>query len=123
MDQNRKYQKEAASQILFACLLIAVFSVTWCKSSICYGGWMKKDVGFSFSELSRVVIGDGRNDGIMRVYTGDENGRAHEFSFSEGSWQKSTFGDVSGVKGISIGSVRKDGIKRVYLAGYNVYDP
>lgn len=87
----------------------------------CYAGWIKSDIGFAFSEQLKVMIGNGRNDGVLRVYSGDEGGNISEFSFSTDHWETGSFdANVTTAYGLDIGSSRNDGIKRIYATGYNL---
>ena len=97
--------------------------------------WQKIDVGFTFGEQECLVIGDGRNDGVMRVYSGDgihagSDGNIYEFSFINNQWEKISFGewktqygstdDLCHIEGIVIGKARNDGVNRVYGSGLGV---
>ena len=84
-------------------------------------GWQKSDMGFTLVKQKDVVVGDGRNDGVLRVYS--TTGEIHEYTFLTGHWEKSTFGDDFLVNsGIAIGDVRNDGESRVYVTDYSVYE-
>ena len=99
-------------------LLLLVYSLP------CYADWKKSDVGFTFATQDKLMIGEGRDDGIKRIYSGDcafgaEN--INEFSFSTDHWETVSFGgDLTSIEGIAIGNCRNDGVKRLYASGYNV---
>ena len=79
----------------------------------------KRDVGFSIANLTRVLVGDGRGDGILRVYAGDDGGRVAEFEYASGtdSWKKTSFGSNSfGVMSIAAGA------GRLFVGGSGVYE-
>jgi hypothetical protein len=95
--------------------------------------WPMTDMGFAFGAQDKIVIGDGRNDGVLRVYTGDSqtggsSGNIYEFSYTGGQWQNNAFGDfdteyggdnLSHITGLAIGSARNDRVNRVYGCGYH----
>ena len=89
--------------------------------------WQKIDLGSTFVEQQHLVIGGGRNDGVMRVYSGDGDccaGRIYEFSFINNRWQKINIvadnSDVNTIYGLEFGNVRNDGVNRVYASGYDL---
>jgi hypothetical protein len=95
--------------------------------------WSMTDMGFAFGAQKKIVIGDGRNDGILRVYTGDSetggsSGNIYEFSYTGGQWENNAFGDfdtqyggdnLSHITGLAIGSAQDDRVNRVYGCGYH----
>jgi len=92
--------------------------------------WQKSDIGFAFKEQDQLIIGEARNDGVMRVYSGDgmesNAGNIYEFSFSTSHWDKAIFGEnnygLIHICGIDIGTGRNDEISRVYASGYSVFE-
>ena len=80
-------------------------------------GWNKSDVGSSDGTggMMCVAIGNGRNDGAMRVYGGNVNCYIYEFTYSGGVWNRIYVGP-GGIVGIAIGNGRNDGVMRVYGA-------
>ncbi|MEW6042097.1 MAG: carboxypeptidase-like regulatory domain-containing protein, partial [Elusimicrobiota bacterium] len=85
---------------------------------------VKTDVGFvTGSEYwSNIAIGDGRNDGINRLYSisgGCGNGVIYEFTYSGGVWNKNPLnvGNSFGV-GIAVGKGRNDNVNRIYAIDY-----
>ena len=97
--------------------------------------WQKSDMEFTFGEQECLVIGDGRNDGVMRIYSGDGihtncGGNIYEFSFINNQWEKISFGkwktqygstdDLCHIMGIVIGKAHNDGVNRVYGSGLGV---
>lgn len=95
--------------------------------------WTMTDMGFAFGAQEKIVIGDGRNDGNLRVYTGDSqtggsSGNINEFSYTGGQWENNAFGDfeaeygsgnLTHITGLAVGSARDDSANRVYGSGYH----
>jgi len=84
--------------------------------------WLMRDMGAcgGGAFLKGVVLGQGRNDGVVRVYTAHLNGHVYEYSDSSGVWQVVDMGTiVPGVLlngGIAIGDGRNDGVQRIYVS-------
>lgn len=112
------------SSIIIRPLAILVFLVGYTLP--CYASWQKSDIGFAFGQQEQLVIGDGRDDGVMRLYSGDGNfsgcnGNIYEFGFSNNQWDKTNIvGDLCHITGIDIGSGRNNGVNSVYASGYNM---
>ena len=105
----------------------AILTLLMCYALPCYANWQKSDIGFAFGEQEQIVVGDGRNDGIIRVYSGDRigagsGGNIYEFSFNGFQWEKGSFGgdNLCAIYGLNIGIGRNDGINRVYASGFNL---
>lgn len=112
----------------------AILTLLVCYTLPCYADWRKSDIGFAFGEQENLVIGDGRNDGVMRIYSGDgigasSVGNIYEFTFLNNQWEKISFGEVETlygtddlchITGIDIGTGRNDAVNRVYASGHNV---
>lgn len=66
-----------------------------------------------------ITIGQGRSDGIERVYASVEHiGLLYEFTYNpEGFWQKDSVRQGYGCEGLAIGRGRNDEIFRIYQAG------
>ena len=81
-------------------------------------GWLMDVVGTHPDGLMLVDVGDGRNDGLQRVYTSSLNGHLLEWSYEGGSWVLTNCGGNSHDKmmGLCIGDGRNDGVNRVYAA-------
>ena len=92
--------------------------------------WQKSDIGFAFVEQERLILGNGRDDGVIRVYSGDgiwgNDGNIYEFSYNNSQWEQVSFGEstygLSHITGINIGAGRNDEITRVYASGYNIFE-
>lgn len=88
------------------------------------GAWTEVAVG---AGDSKVAIGEGRNDGITRVYSNSRyswtTDMIKEFSWSGAAWsgidiyRPSNQGDLPVTCGPAIGVARKDGVKRIYCGG------
>jgi len=91
-------------------------------------GWIRDTVGV-YSPYYCVIIGDGRNDGIQRVYCSCRNGYVVEWSFNAGNWDVVECGtappgpDIRMVS-LWIGDGRRDNFNRLYVAcaNGNVYE-
>lgn len=83
---------------------------TWSFTTGSDTGWQKRDMGFTLVEQKDVVVGDGRNDGVMRVYSAVDD-KFYEYTYSADHWENSgSFGDISGsINKFAIGTVRNDG--------------
>ncbi|MDI6841089.1 MAG: hypothetical protein QMD71_09660 [bacterium] len=66
-----------------------------------------------------VTVGEGGDDGTLRVYAGCWNGHVYEFTYSEGSWIKVDVGGGAGQSNMNcivIGTGRNDDTLRLYGA-------
>ncbi len=91
--------------------------------------WEKVDCGFLLEAQKKIVVGDARsNDGVQRVYSGDNSGvegNIYEFSFNDSVWNKIPIkgsNDVSRVHGLKIGDVRNNGTNQIMAIGYNLFE-
>ena len=96
-------------------LLLAIF-----LAAICHGDWMRDTVGI-YSRYYEVKIGDGRNDGVQRVYCCCYNGHVVEWTFNGNDWEMIDCGSVPlsadyRLISLCIGDGRRDGINRIYSA-------
>ncbi len=84
-------------------------------------GWLCMDIGEAVPNhhgMISVAVGQGRNDGVNRVYGGHANGWLYEFTYSQGQWLKDSLNPQSNfVFGIDVGDGRNDNITRVYGYG------
>ncbi len=90
-------------------------------------GWRCSDVGegaYSHHGMIGVIVGQGRNDGINRVYCGNANSWIYEFTYSGGQWLKDSLNPINSdgaYMGVLVGDGRNDGVKRVYgFGGFTV---
>ncbi len=92
-----------------------------------YGQWRKSLVGTAPNVLNLIRVGDGRNDGVQRVYAICEDARVYEWTYTGSGWTRATVGILPGsgwCLGIDIGKGRNDGLNRVYATQIdgNVYE-
>ena len=85
-------------------------------------GWICSDIGEGVPDhhgMIGVTVGQGRNDGINRVYGGHANGWLYEFTYSGGQWLKDSLRPINSSVyfGVEVGDGRNDGAKRVYGFG------
>ncbi len=69
-----------------------------------------------------LVLADGKNDGLQRIYVTTKNGGVYEWSFENGSWVMSDAvhpGPLNNLMHIAAGDARNDGINRIYFAEWN----
>ena len=79
--------------------------------------WDHVDLGSGGKVMWSVAIGNGRNDGMNRIYGANSDGHIYEFSFSGGVWAKVDLGSGGDVMdGIAVDNGRNDGVTRVYGA-------
>lgn len=82
----------------------------WCD-------WERVDMGQSDTQLSTIAIGNGRNDGSIRIYAGGL--KLYEYSYTDGQWNHALIEDRNVQSSdIKIGDGRNDGVMRVYSAVY-----
>jgi hypothetical protein len=87
--------------------------------------WDYSDMGGAGQQLGNLVAGNGRNDGVVRLYystvSSPPNYVAHEYSY-EGAWNSNPITESSGAFmgscGIDLGDGRNDGINRLYIGLY-----
>jgi len=92
-------------------------------AGICHADWTEETIG-PYSRYYEVKIGDGRNDGIHRVYCCCYNGHVVEWSYEGNDWTMVDCGSAppgADYRLISlwIGNGRGDGLNRVYSACAN----
>ncbi len=86
--------------------------------------WSMVDCGSAPSgpdnRLISIWIGDGRGDGLNRVYSACANGYVYEFSYNGGSWVMNDLG-TPGIfyAGQVVGQPRNDDTNRVCAGGWN----
>lgn len=95
---------------------------------ITFSQWNKALVGTAPNVLNLIRVGDGRNDGVQRVYVICEDARVYEWTYiGGGNWSRTTVGTLPGsgwCLGIDIGKGRNDGLNRIYATQIdgNVYE-
>jgi len=87
--------------------------------------WIKKTVG-AYNTFFDLKIGDGRNDGVQRVYCGCADGHIVEWTFncSKNIWDMVVCGKAESmttntIRMLWIGDGRGDGLNRIYGASAN----
>jgi len=84
--------------------------------------WHRTDMGCGGDYMYSVAVGNGRNDGVMRVYGANRDGSIYEFTWNNifSSWTQTYVGSGSGyMMCIAVGAGRNDGVMRVYGASYD----
>ncbi len=85
--------------------------------SMLYGQWNKSLVGTAPDVLNLIRVGDGRNDGVQRVYAICEDAHVYEWTYTGSGWQRADLGPMPGsgwCLGIDIGKGKNDGLNRIY---------
>ncbi|MBN1969781.1 MAG: T9SS type A sorting domain-containing protein [Candidatus Delongbacteria bacterium] len=88
------------------------------------GEWEMKSCGkannLSFCNISTVTVGDGRGDGVNRIYAAVQDGYVYEYSYENEQWKVEKVGGASNwvTGGADVGIPRNDGVMRVVGAGY-----
>ncbi len=106
---------------------IKFFIIFFIGYAILYGQWNKSLVGTAPNVLNLIRVGDGRNDGVQRVYAICEDARVYEWTYTGSGWSRATVGILPGsgwCLGLDIGKGRNDGLNRVYATQIdgNVYE-
>jgi hypothetical protein len=78
------------------------------------GGWTSVQISsVGFNGGGSLVLADGRNDGVIRLYTADQDG-VGEYTFSN-SWSKTSLVTSNDINGLAIGMGRNDCANRLYV--------
>jgi hypothetical protein len=95
------------------------------------GTWSCVDIGAStlgsnYGMLG-LTLGNGRNDGIIRIYAACDDTHIYEFPYSAGAWSIAdlgTAGSAYSMSRVSLGNGRNDGINRIYASNTdsNIYE-
>ena len=89
-------------------------------SSILTAGW--NYVGDPNGSTLDIAIGNGRNDGVSRVYVATNNDNINEFTYSPSGWSRVIVGSGGDdMNAVAIGNGRNDGIMRVYGGNADSY--
>jgi len=79
--------------------------------------WEKNTISTTLSSIIETAIGDGRNEGVPRIYATGYN--IGEYGFGAGAWTGLEIGPyVQWTNGIAMGDGRHDGEPRLYVAGW-----
>ncbi len=90
--------------------------------------WEKLEIALSLDEQGPVEIGDGRGDGVTRVYTGDSGfgmgeGRLHEHTYTGAEWERLQLGeDTGGIRALGIGAIGVHDAPRLYAAAGGLFE-
>ena len=79
--------------------------------------WRRVSLGSGGNQMGDVAVGNGRNDGTVRVYGADYDNHIYEFTWvdTSSSWIKTDMGaGGADIEGITVGNGRNDGLTRVY---------
>lgn len=90
----------------------ALREYTWTGST-----WVFVDLDTTSSWYYDVTVGEGRNDGVMRVYSGNSQvpRSLYELTWTGSAWEKARLGGMPNMpRCVALGSGRSDGINRVY---------
>ena len=71
--------------LLLATLFVVLFS------SNCSAAWNNSIVGVGTSWMESLAVGNGRNDGVTRVYGGNRDTHIYEFTYSRARGVKQTW--------------------------------
>ena len=69
-----------------------------------------------------LVVADGQNDGVQRIYVTTKDGGVYEWTFGNGNWAMSHTvhpGPLNNLMHIAAGEARNDGMARIYFAEWN----
>jgi hypothetical protein len=74
-----------------------------------------------------LTLGNGRNDGVIRLYAASDNAHVYEYTYAGGSWNILDMGvaqSAGSMNKVTVGPGRNDGINRVYAANNdtNLYE-
>ncbi len=115
-------RNDSSMHVYAACSDGNIYEFTYSSSA---GNWNKINITngiLGSAPVNSVVVGNGRNDGIMRVY-GAFGGGLSEFTFNtaNNSWTQVSLGGTAVVNGVAVGNGRSDGITHVYGANADGY--
>jgi hypothetical protein len=78
-------------------------------------GWHKSVIGRAGFAGADICLGQGRGDGVVRVYQCSKDAHVYEFSAVGGRWRVIDIGGAEqGGMGVAVGAGRGDGVNRVY---------
>ncbi len=89
-----------------------VFEYTWNGTE-----WKKREIGICPKHLYGITIGDGRNDGVNRIYVGCGDGYIYEFTYTDTGWVRENIGGPGGnlwFHDVIVAEGRNDDTLRVY---------
>jgi len=87
-----------------------------------FAAWYRSLVGTAPNVINQLCIGNGRNDGIQRVYAVCEDGHVYEWTYTVSGWSRVDMGEAGGTGwclGIVLGDGRNEGLNRIYMTRIN----
>ncbi len=93
-----------------------VYEFTWT------GSWSRTDMGQAAGNekpIRGLSIGDGRNDGVKRVYASCSNGHTYEYTWNGTGWSEVSIGQAStsSMRGLGVGRGRQsEGLNSIFAA-------
>lgn len=92
-----------------------VFLITLACFSTTIARWDRFIIGPGGSQMTTLTPGQGRNDGIQRIYAACFDGHIYEFSDSSGQWYRRDLGLAGALMTyVNLGKGRSDSLLRVY---------
>jgi len=94
------------------------------------GSWNRSAVSTDSGYFDTIVLANGRNDGVNRIYSFDAS-YIYEYTYSAGAWEKQSLAlEEWNIRAVVIGDGRNDGVERVYACsgyrsgryGYDLYE-
>ena len=100
-----------------------IYEYSYSSTPLPNGSWNAVSIGIGNTSpvngMLGVALGNGRNDGVTRVYASCDDGHLYEFTYSGGTWSKVDMGfggASSAMNKLMLANGRNDGIIRVYAA-------
>ncbi len=118
-------RNDGINRIYVAAVNSHMYELTYSTSVA--GSWGLVDLGSGLGLLNGapmngmngVALGNGRNDGIIRVYGACDDAHMYEFTYTAGAWYKVDMGSAtaaSGMTKVTLAAGRNDGMIRVYAS-------
>jgi len=119
-------RNDGVIRLYAACANNHIYEITYLSST---GKWSTADVGTpntpSLSGMLGIALGNGRNDGTIRLYGASDDTHVYEFTYSGGKWSTpvdmgypgstSSTGSIAKTK-VTLATGQNDGIMRVYAS-------
>ena len=104
--------------VFFATLtLLSIFAGS---SRLLAIGWNIIDMGSGDGLMYGIAAGNGRNDGVTRIYGANANARVYEFTYSGGTWNRTDMGKGTyNMMCVTVGDGENNGKMRVYSGDSN----
>jgi len=99
----------------FLLIFVLIFYCFFELTNLCWAGWGKVDMGTGTSPMYGIDLGEGRNDGVIRIYSACGDTRIYEFSWDGRNWIKTEVGSgASTMKKVIVKDGRNDSVTRIY---------